>query len=368
MNENIAFLYDEENNPFRNIAMTIDKIGERLGDEISRTIFYNRLLFSMTGDPKLMAKVIETTEIGKMFVRKFHEVVVAGQNLYIYGAGRRGKRLVDMYNDIHWTALIDRKANVEIYEKTYKGIPIIGLEDVKAKDSYIILTNATGYQQIKIDLIQMGIDEDRIIVLREYDVSVAENMYFEQCIVGSEMNPDTYFIDGGGYNGFSTLCYMDTFFKDKDVEPLAAIFEPDPQNAELCKTNMREFKKVDVHTLGLSDRIEELAFAYGMGEGSAYGKDGNIIVKTGVLDQIYSDKLVGFIKMDVEGSEYQALRGAEQIIKKQHPILAISVYHKRSDIYRLPELIMSMNDNYTFYFRHYTLSYGDTVLYAVDKK
>ncbi len=74
---------------------------------------------------------------------------------------------------------------------------------------------------------------------------------------------------------------------------------------------------------------------------------------------------VTFIKLDVEGAEYEALKGAEKLIQNCRPTLAVSVYHKAQDIWELPELILSMAPEYTFYLRHYSLSSEETVLYAV---
>ncbi|MCL1983378.1 MAG: FkbM family methyltransferase, partial [Clostridiales bacterium] len=72
-----------------------------------------------------------------------------------------------------------------------------------------------------------------------------------------------------------------------------------------------------------------------------------------------------YIKMDIEGAELMALKGAENIIRSHKPKLAISAYHKPEDVYTLPMLIRSYRNDYKFYLRHYTNSLNETVLYAV---
>ena len=62
---------------------------------------------------------------------------------------------------------------------------------------------------------------------------------------------------------------------------------------------------------------------------------------------------VTFIKMDIEGSEYKALQGAQNHIKNETPKLAISIYHGYDDLWRLPLFIEKINPNYDFYLRHY---------------
>lgn len=79
------------------------------------------------------------------------------------------------------------------------------------------------------------------------------------------------------------------------------------------------------------------------------------------------DDTVGFIKMDLEGYEENALQGAKGIISNQKPVLAVSVYHKRWDIFRMPALLPAFNPEYRFYLRHYGTFLGDTVLYALNR-
>lgn len=69
--------------------------------------------------------------------------------------------------------------------------------------------------------------------------------------------------------------------------------------------------------------------------------------------------------MDIEGAEYEALEGSKEILKRYSPKLAICLYHKPEDIYKLPLLIHEMNPNYKFYIRHYSDYRTDTLLYAI---
>lgn len=83
------------------------------------------------------------------------------------------------------------------------------------------------------------------------------------------------------------------------------------------------------------------------------------------LDDVCKDEAVTFIKMDIEGSERNALLGSERTIARCKPKLAISIYHKPEDVWELPELILRMNPEYALYVRHYSLTAEDTVLYAI---
>jgi hypothetical protein len=72
-----------------------------------------------------------------------------------------------------------------------------------------------------------------------------------------------------------------------------------------------------------------------------------------------------FIKMDIEGSEIDALNGAAGIIRRDKPKLAVCVYHKPSDLWKIPLLVHNLQPKYQFYLRHYSNHLSDTVLYAM---
>jgi hypothetical protein len=71
--------------------------------------------------------------------------------------------------------------------------------------------------------------------------------------------------------------------------------------------------------------------------------------------------------MDIEGSEIDALNGSIGIIKRDKPRLAICVYHKLTDLWKIPLLINNILPEYHLYLRHHNgISYAcETVLYAI---
>lgn len=91
-------------------------------------------------------------------------------------------------------------------------------------------------------------------------------------------------------------------------------------------------------------------------------------IETISLNKYFKNRNCNFIKMDIEGAEYAALCGAIDIIKRDRPILAISIYHSLEDYYRIPEFLMDDLQNYSFYIRHHALILCETVLYAIPNE
>ncbi len=88
-------------------------------------------------------------------------------------------------------------------------------------------------------------------------------------------------------------------------------------------------------------------------------------MKARAIDNVEECRDATFIKMDIEGSEYEALIGAQNTIKKNRPKLAICIYHSDEDMLRLIELIANWDLGYKFYIRHHAQKISETVLYAI---
>lgn len=77
------------------------------------------------------------------------------------------------------------------------------------------------------------------------------------------------------------------------------------------------------------------------------GRDQTIEVTT-IDSLIESLKLpkVDFIKMDIEGAELNALHGSTRVLKRWHPRLAVSSYHKKGDPSAICAIIWEAQPNY----------------------
>jgi hypothetical protein len=100
---------------------------------------------------------------------------------------------------------------------------------------------------------------------------------------------------------------------------------------------------------------------------SSITEDGDVMINVDRLDNL-SHIAPSFIKIDIEGSEFSAICGAKKVILRNHPRLAISVYHKPGDFWRIPELILGIRDDYDILIRHYTESIYETVMFFLPRK
>jgi len=84
------------------------------------------------------------------------------------------------------------------------------------------------------------------------------------------------------------------------------------------------------------------------------GSGGNKAVPSTTIDllcQNFSLRENGFIKMDIEGSEMDALRGARGTLRRQKPMLAIAVYHGYDNALECRKIIIESNPSYRVEFR-----------------
>ncbi|AGA70299.1 methyltransferase, FkbM family [Desulfitobacterium dichloroeliminans LMG P-21439] len=171
------------------------------------------------------------------------------------------------------------------------------------------------------------------------------------------------FVDCGAYSGDSILTGLSHGIPIQSV----VCFEPDEKNFSLLHQNMESCKDIQsaiCFPCGVADRTGKFFFTNQGTAGSHISECGGEMIRCVSL----SEALVGFhptfIKMDIEGAEYSAILGAKKILVEDKPDLAIAVYHKNDDIWRIPLLIHSVIPEYKFFLRSHGLYGVDTVLYA----
>lgn len=173
------------------------------------------------------------------------------------------------------------------------------------------------------------------------------------------------FIDGGLYIGDTTQ----EFIRRVNGKYSRIVgFDIDEKNLAVARETLKSSSRVEIVPKGLWNCSARMNAELGIMAGSNVKENARDQVELVSLDAFFADVPVKdyptFIKLDVEGSEKEALLGAEKIIREAAPKLAVCVYHKPEDIYAVPELIRKLNPKYKFFMRHYAPYIWDTVLYA----
>lgn len=201
---------------------------------------------------------------------------------------------------------------------------------------------------------------------RDYDIKHLEGFswkedlqYFED-FLNLRAEGET-FIDVGGFNGFTSLEFIKRCPHYKSVH----VFEPEPSNYQDCLNSLKAHENIHVHNLGLSNKRANLKIDV-LGSASTVSEHGTVTIVVDKLDDVLNE-VPSFIKIDIEGEEVSALEGARNTIVAHHPRLAISVYHKPGDFWKIPELVLSMRDDYEIYLRHYTECIYETVMFFIPK-
>jgi FkbM family methyltransferase len=194
-----------------------------------------------------------------------------------------------------------------------------------------------------------------------------ETQYFPSDVPGWLNGTPLRVVDCGAYQG-DTLGLM--LGLDLAVEA-SAHFEPDLQNfaslARLVRSRHRDITgPVMLWPCAVSDHSGAVAFRDGLQEASGVSADGGATVTAVALDDVLAGWRPTLIKMDIEGSEVDALRGARLMIAESRPSLAVCVYHRPDHLWRIPLLLAHWPElsGYRYYLRAHGFNGFDTVLYA----
>ena len=171
-------------------------------------------------------------------------------------------------------------------------------------------------------------------------------------------------VDGGAFVGDTVDFFIDQGFR---MEAVAA-FEPDMINFRKLVEASSRYTKAGIETLlypcGLGAETGMLRFQGGQGAGSQLTESGDLHVQVLALDDVMPNFNPTLIKLDIEGAEPDALRGASRTINQCMPDLAVCVYHTPAHLWELPGLIRAKFPSYRLSIRSHRFNGFDTVLYA----
>jgi len=214
-----------------------------------------------------------------------------------------------------------------------------------------------------------NISED---LLRRYHPGLAEfRQYFHPLV---PINPGYIVVDAGAYGKYPMIY----FSKAVGAEGKVLAFEPFPEAIEYNLELLRRYNIENVTIIPLALYSEPgylRLFVHGPhGQVSIHASEAapSLEVKAVRLDDFvieHNINRIDFIKMDIESAEMAALLGAENVLRTHKPNLAISIYHKKKDLFRIILWLNSLDIGYKFWLDiHEQYCQAERILYAISTK
>lgn len=170
-------------------------------------------------------------------------------------------------------------------------------------------------------------------------------------------------VDCGTYDG-DTYRYL----KEKGMTWQKYIgFEMNRENYDRFMesvTDQDERASLQLYHAGVGDREETVTYYNGL-SGSKIVDNGTESSQIVLVDHVLEEsEMMSYLKMDIEGAEMPALRGAKDTIKRCRPKCAICAYHQPSDLWDIPIFLKELVPEYRIYFRHHDYIHTDIICYA----
>ena len=233
---------------------------------------------------------------------------------------------------------MDFLENEKEYEKTYEL-----LTDEKSKE---VFTKVINFKKSFDFNFMQGFTNNH------------EEQYFDKEIIPPIKN--IRFVDGGAYVGDTLPQIIENF---PDFERIYAI-EPNDLHMNIAKRDFKKYENIEFINCGLGKETIQTSQNQ---EQKHHGEHDYQAQNIDTIDNLIHDE-VDYIKLDIEGAEQDAIKGAHNTIQKCHPILAVCVYHKAQDWYKVPQMILDIRSDYDVYLRHYMEGIYETVMYFIPKK
>ena len=363
----------------------INAVYNMLEDNKSREIFLNRVLWYITDDKEYLRNMVfnsneafrkigcsSSVELSKSFDYFVDKCMKADGNIIVYGLGAYGQNFVRTFPAKERLIICDKKAEdgMNGYQVENITIPVISKKELYScyNGEYIVITTVNYATEIENDLLTNGIHKEKIMsILDDSNVLISDhNQYFEQEIVSVEEKE--IFVDCGFFHGETSKSFAE--WCNNNYETIIA-FEPSKSNYNYLIQNniLKNIEKLELYNYAAwNEKTNMLLWVEGRSDSCRVSEKGTELIECDTIDNVLNGRKATFIKMDVEGSELNALMGAENTIKKYAPKLAISIYHKPEDIVDIQYYISTIYPKYKFYIRHYTNYCNETVLLCTSHR
>jgi len=150
-----------------------------------------------------------------------------------------------------------------------------------------------------------------------------ERFISERKLIASLLRPGFRSVDVGANLGYYCLMILQRVGSKGRVIAI----EPSPENLPWLLSNLESndlLGQVDIIECAVGDETRTVGLRAGINSGVSNGNR-DYLVRMDTLDNLVKGP-IDFLKMDIEGYEYFALKGATAVLRRYHPILFVEIH------------------------------------------
>lgn len=298
--------------------------------------------------------------MGKSYLKMFQKIYHKSYEKYIFFRFWVCMKDIGVFEKIH-TLIIGKKRrdNQEWLEENSAFFKSLGGARIEEMLSYLSDEKSREVWKRVVLFKTEGIALDR----KYYSL---KNQYFPEDII--KIDEGEVFVDCGAYIGDTIQSFMNIARKQHVKWKEIIAFEPSSKHFSIMEKFYRKRKNISLINKGVSKKLSEAQFKVCENGDSKIDNDSITKIDTISLDLEEKCRHASFIKMDIEGTEMDALQGASELIRRNKPKLAICIYHSNEDMIRIIEYVHSLVPQYKLYVRNHSGEMIDTVMYAIYGK
>ena len=300
--------------------------------------------------------------------------------LVLYGTGNAAEKILKELDirDIRVSGIFASDGFVR--DRSFAGFKVLSYEEAKAKfwPMTVLLCFGSHRPEVIENIVKIACEQDlyrefyeahkaELDWVREWLADDQSRLVFDkvieykltgriepllECETPEEENwrlfaPRGSFLDLGAYTGDTVQLFIKLFGADCGIIAV----EPEERNFRKLTENTEGLKNIRLVHAAVGDRSGMVPFTHGAGRGGAAEKGKVRPVRLETVDSLLKGADVGIIKMDLEGAESQAIRGAENTIRHCRPSMLISAYHRTEDLFAIPRQVLAIASDYRLFLR-----------------
>jgi FkbM family methyltransferase len=196
---------------------------------------------------------------------------------------------------------------------------------------------------------------------------VPDDRYFITPVTDSLTDCEDY-VDVGAYDGRVFVRLLEI---TRNQFASALLIEPDSENLQMLNATLKAMPvearlKISVSPLAIADCNGRIPFSHGFDMTSRVCDISSKLTDCRRLDDL--DTPVSFLKLHIEGGEYKALQGGMNMLRRQRPMIASTIYHSRDGLWKTISLLNESIEGYVLALRLHSWCGTGFVMYGLPQE